>query len=87
MPVQRMGDVNTEGGVIMMGVPNVLVEGMPIATAFKPVASHGYGHYGALTTATQGSVICNGLPVTRMGDPDTCGDLRIGGAFTVLLGG
>lgn len=87
MPVQRMGDVNTTGGVIIMGVPTVLVEGMPIATAFMPVATHGYNHYGAVTTATQGTVICNGLPVVRMGDPDTCGDIRIGGAPTVLLGG
>lgn len=86
MPAQRLGDVNTEGGVIMMGNPTVLVEGRPIATFGMPVATHGYNHYGAITTATQATVLCGGIPVTRMGDPDSCGDIRIGGAFTVLVG-
>lgn len=86
MPVQRMGDSNTTGGIIMTGIPTVLVEGQPIATLGMPVSPHGYYHYGAVTTATQFGVFCMGMPVTRMGDPDSCGDLRIGGARTVFIG-
>jgi len=85
-PVQRMGDMNTSGGMIMEGEKSVMVEGFPIATAFMTVSPH-YNHYGMLTTATQYTVICNRQAVVKMGDPDTCGDIRVGGASTVLLGG
>jgi uncharacterized Zn-binding protein involved in type VI secretion len=86
MPVQRMGDSNAEGGIIMAGIPTVLVEGRPIATMGMPVAPHGYNHYGAVTTASQFGVFCMGMPVTRMADLDSCGDPRIGGALTVFVG-
>lgn len=86
MPVQRLGDSNTTGGIIMAGIPTVLVEGRPIAVMGMPVSPHGYNHYGAVTTASQFGVFCMGMPVTRMTDVDSCGDLRIGGAVTVFIG-
>lgn len=80
LPAQRMGDVNTSGGIIVAGIPTVLVEGLPIAVAGMPVTS------GGLTTPTQFGVFSMGIPVIRMGDPDTSGSLRVGGAMTVLVG-
>lgn len=86
MPVQRMGDVNTGGGAILMGIPNVLVNGLPIAVMGMPVSPHSYYHVGTVTVPTQFSVICNGMPVIKMGDVDSCGDMRLGGSLNVFVG-
>lgn len=70
----------------MTGDPTVTVEGVPIAVNGMPVSPHTYMHYGAVTTATQATVFCNGQPIIATGDPDSCGDVRVGGSTSVFVG-
>lgn len=92
--VQRVGDANVVGGVILTGSPSVLVNGRPIATLGSKVTPHPCcgakgcppTHCAALTTSTNYSVLVNGVPVTTSGDIDTCGHPRGIGSTTVLVG-
>ena len=91
MSVQRVGDVNIAGGVILTGVPTVLVNFRPIATAGSAVSPHppcpkGGIHCGALTTTKSPRILVNFKPITTSGTIDTCGHPRLTGSINVIAG-
>jgi uncharacterized Zn-binding protein involved in type VI secretion len=93
-PVQRVGDANAVGGVILKGDPSVLVDGRPIAIFGAAITPHpccgAKGcpplHCKAKTTTTTGDVLVGGKPVVVFGDVDTCGHKRVGGSTSVIVG-
>ena len=84
-PTARIGDANSGGGVVMMGVPTVLTTGRPTAVVGVPISPHDNKPV-HIAVAAMGNplVCCNGIPTNRMGDLDSCGHVRIMGAATVL---
>lgn len=72
--VGRVG-VDTAGGVLTSPlVPNVYVNGAPIAVEFTPVAPHGKGpHGGSFMTHGTSTVIAGGQYVSATGDIASCG--------------
>jgi uncharacterized Zn-binding protein involved in type VI secretion len=92
--VQRVGDQNTAGGVIVEGNPTVLINGRPVAVVGSKVTPHpccgAQGcpptHCAAVTTSTNATVLVGGLPIVLNGDIDTCGHPRIGGSLSVIVG-
>lgn len=92
--VQRQGDPNTVGGVILQGDPTVLINGRPVAVAGTRVTPHpccgAKGcppiHCSAVTTAKTATVLVSGIPVVINGDIDTCGHARISGSVDVIVG-
>jgi uncharacterized Zn-binding protein involved in type VI secretion len=90
--VQRMGDANSNGGVIKTGVKSVLVNNRPIAVIGLPVSAHVPcpiipKHCNAKTTiAIARSVRVNNRPVIVTGDNDTCSHMRVGGSTNVKVG-
>lgn len=93
--VQRVGDANAAGGIILTGDPTVLVNGRPIATVGSEVTPHPCcgakgcppTHCAALTTSTSFTVLVGGRPVCVTGDLDSCGHPRALGSFDVIIGG
>jgi len=93
-PMQRVGDFNSGGGIIVSGGhSNVLVNGRPAATPWAVVTPHiGCGkkkplHCLALTLPGSSTVKINGEPVIVTGVPDTCGHSRAGGSPNVVSAG
>ena len=92
--VQRVGDANAVGGVILVGDPTVLVNGRPIATLGATVSPHpccgALGcppiHCAAITTSKTPTVLVGGKPICVTGDIDTCGHPRAVGSFDVIVG-
>jgi len=91
--VERVGDANSAGGVIMSGDPSVLVNGQVIAIQGSPVSPHpccgrpGCGaHCAAVTTSSNFTVLINGIPVVLVGDVDTCGHPRATSSPDVFVG-
>jgi uncharacterized Zn-binding protein involved in type VI secretion len=92
--VQRVGDANQVGGVILEGDPTVLVNGRPVATIGDSVSPHfccGVPHCppihcSAETTATSATVLVGGKPICVTGDIDTCGHSRVLGSTNVIVG-
>lgn len=92
--VQRVGDANVVGGVILTGTASVLVNFRPIATLGAKVTPHpccgAKGcppiHCSATTTSTNSTVLVNGIPVVTTGDIDTCGHSRSIGSPDVFIG-
>jgi len=96
-PMQRVGDPNSGGGIIVSGGHrNVLINGRPAATPGAVVTPHiGCGkknlksllHCLALTLPGSSTVKINGTPVIVNGVPDTCGHSRAGGSPNVVSAG
>ena len=94
-PVQRMGDINSGGGVGILGHFNITVNGRPMLKFMSPVTPHpccGFPgceiHCFALAAFPGStSVTANGVPVLRDFDVDTCFHPRILGSFDVVCGG
>jgi len=96
-PMQRVGDPNSGGGIIVSGGHrNVLINGRPAATPGAVVTPHiGCGkknlksllHCLALTLPGSSTVKINGEPVIVTGVPDTCGHSRAGGSPNVVSAG
>ena len=92
--VQRVGDANSAGGIIIEGDSTVLVNGRPVATAGVSVTPHPCcgadgcppEHCAALTTSTSPTVLVGGIPICVTGDIDTCGDSRELGSTDVIVG-
>ena len=92
--VQRVGDANAVGGVILEGDPTVLVDGRPIAVLGASITPHPCcgakgcppTHCHAETTATTATILVGGKPVVVTGDIDTCGHTRVGGSESVIAG-
>jgi hypothetical protein len=94
-PVGRVGDKNAAGGVILTGVPTVLVNNRPIAVFGARVTPHPCCgkkgcppvHCSAKTTSKNFTVLAGGKPVVTVGDLDTCAHPRSGGSKDVIVGG
>ena len=70
--IQRVGDVNSAGGVIQNGEPTVLVNFRPVATMGSKVSPHppcpkGGIHCGASTTTKTPQILVNFKPITTSG--------------------
>jgi uncharacterized Zn-binding protein involved in type VI secretion len=90
-PIQRIGDSNTGGGIIVGGGQNsVLINGRPAAKPGQSVTPHlGCGkrapqHCRAKTTPTSSTVFANGSPLVLTGGKDSCGHGRTGGSPNVF---
>lgn len=92
--VQRIGDRNAAGGVILTGDPTVLVNGRPVAVIGASVSPHPCcgakgcppTHCAAKTTSNNPRVLVNGKPIITTGDLDTCAHPRSSGSFNVIVG-
>ncbi len=92
--VQRVGDQNSAGGLILRGDSTVLVNGRPIAIQNAPVSPHpccgAKGcppiHCNAQTQANTSEILVNGIPLIMTNDIDTCGHPRVGGSPDVVMG-
>ena len=95
MPLQvhRLGDANTGGGTII-AIPQssvfansllVCVDGS-IGTSHRPCSDsdiHCQGNW--VTTSGGQTVFAEGIPVNKMGDPDSCGHPRAAGSPNVFM--
>lgn len=88
--VQREGDLNAGGGIIIGGgVTSVKINGKPAATPGLLVAPHfpcgpkAPQHCIALTTGGARGVKVAGKPLLLTGNKDTCGHGRVGGSPNV----
>jgi uncharacterized Zn-binding protein involved in type VI secretion len=92
--VQRVGDKNSAGGLILRGDNTVLVNGRPIAVQNAPVSPHpccgARGcppvHCNAQTRSNTGEILVNGIPLILSNDTDTCCHARVGGSPDVMVG-
>lgn len=92
--VCRVGDKNSEGGVILNGDTSVLVNNRPVAILGSKITPHPCcgkkncppAHCAARTTTTNGTVLVNGKPIVTLGDKDSCGHTRVGGSSDVIVG-
>jgi len=83
--VQRVGDVNSGGGVITSGIGSVRVNGSPVSVDSSGVSLHPKKHL-PVTAGGVGSVRAGGSPINVAGNPDTCGHVRTGGSPNVSAG-
>jgi uncharacterized Zn-binding protein involved in type VI secretion len=92
--VQRVGDQNSAGGLILRGDSTVLVNGRAIAIQNAPVSPHPCCgrqgcppiHCNAQTQANNSEILVNGIPLIMTNDLDTCGHPRVGGSPDVMWG-
>jgi uncharacterized Zn-binding protein involved in type VI secretion len=92
--VQRVGDQDSAGGVILNGDNTVLINGRAVAIQGASVSAHPCcgqkgcppTHCNAKTQAKNSSVLVNGVPLVLTGDIDTCGHARAGGSADVTVG-
>lgn len=92
--VQRVGDQNTAGGVILKGDDSVLINGRAVATQGASVSPHPYcgqknrpqTHCNAKTQTNNSTVLVNGVPLSLADDKDTCDHSRAGGSPDVFVG-
>ena len=92
--VQRVGDQDSAGGVILNGDSTVLVNGRAVAIRGASVSPHPCCgrrgcppvHCSAKTQASNSTVLVNGVPIVLSSDVDTCGHPRSGGSPDVTVG-
>ena len=92
--MQRIGDRNSAGGVILNGDSSVLINGRAVAVQGASVSAHPCcgqrgcppTHCNAKTQANNSTVLVNGIPLVLNGDVDTCGHPRASGSPDVLVG-
>ena len=92
--IQRVGDRNTAGGVILNGDDTVLVNGRAVAIRGVSVSPHPCcgrkgcppTHCNAKTQASNSTVLVNGIPLIFTDDVDTCGHPRASGSPDVIVG-
>jgi hypothetical protein len=84
--VQRIGDRDTGGGIVMFGINSVRVNNRPVSVDGCTVSSHA-------SRPTHNPVTANGVKTVRVsnrpinvnGNPDTCGHARTGGSENVRI--
>ena len=92
--VQRVGDRNSAGGVILNGDNTVLINGRAVAIRGAGVSPHPCcgakgcppTHCNAKTQANTSTILVNGVPLIFTDDIDTCGHARAGGSPNVTIG-
>ena len=88
---QREGDSNTGGGVIN-SIPqsNTFCNGKLLSVDGSKGTGHPAGppHAAGVWSTANGNakVRCNGIPVNRQGDVDSCTHVRVGGSNNVNIG-
>ncbi len=93
-PAARMGDQTAHGGVIVLGMPTVLIEKKPAARVSDmhtcPMVTGVVPHVGGpILPPGSVTVLIGGLPAARVGDQCVCvgpPDVIAMGATTVLIG-
>ena len=95
-PAARMGDMTAHGGSIVLGLPTVLIGGMPAARLGDmhvcPMLTPGVPpipHVGGPVVLGSTGVLIGGMPAARMGDMLVCvgpPDTIAMGCMTVLIG-
>jgi uncharacterized Zn-binding protein involved in type VI secretion len=95
-PAARLGDMTAHGGSIVVGLPTVLIGGMPAARVGDmhvcPMLNPGTPpppHVGGPIMMGSPMVLIGGMPAARMGDMVTCAgppDTIMLGCMTVLIG-
>ena len=93
--VQRVGDQNSAGGLVINGDSTVLINGRPVAIQGSLVTPHPCCgkrgcppvHCSARTTSNTPTVLVNGKPIITLGALDTCNHTRVGGSPDVVVGG
>jgi len=93
----RLSDPCSHGGVVTLGLPTVLIGGMPAARATDlhvcPMLNPGVPpppHVGMPITMGAPTVLIGGMPAARMGDMAACAgppDTILMGCPTVMIGG
>lgn len=94
MPAARIGDMTAHGGAIVMGLPTVLIGGMPAARVTDmhvcPMVTVLVPHVGGPILPPGGiTTLIGGLPAARITDMAVCvgpPDVIALGCFTVLIG-
>jgi uncharacterized Zn-binding protein involved in type VI secretion len=93
-PAARMGDPTAHGGTIILGLPTVLIGGMPAARLGDmhvcPMVTGVVPHVGGPISLGSATVLIGGMPAARMGDLVMCTgppDTVMNGCPTVLIGG
>ena len=93
-PAARMGDPTAHGGTIILGLPTVLIGGMPAARLGDmhvcPMITALVPHVGGPISLGSATVLIGGQPAARMGDLVVCTgppDTVMNGCPTVLIGG
>jgi uncharacterized Zn-binding protein involved in type VI secretion len=87
--LSRKGDKNSAGGQLIRGASNVVCNGRPVALHVSKVSPHApWGkkhppHAASVTTDGSGTVICEGLPVVRVGTNTSCGHKIVQGSGDV----
>ena len=85
--VQRVGDVDSGGGVITSGVDSVRVNGIPVSVDGSGVSAHARRNsHRPVTAGGVGTVRAGGSPINVAGNADTCGHARTGGSSDVSAG-
>src|SRR5438270_2977421 len=95
MPAARIGDMTAHGGVIVMGLPTVLIGGMPAAGVADmhvcPMVTVLVPHVGGpILPPCAVTVLTGSMPAARVGDMAVCvgpPDVIALGSFTVLICG
>lgn len=82
--VVRGGDLC--GGAIIAS-SQILVNGLPVATAGNAVVSHGSSPHDAATLVAGGNIRANGLSIAGQGSLATCGDSCIASQGNVRISG
>jgi len=86
--IQRVGDVNSGGGVITNTPQStVTIAGIPIALTGSTGTGHGTGIHaaGAWQCVGTSNITINGINVIITGDIDTCGHVRLDGGSKVTI--
>jgi len=85
--VQRVGDVDSGGGVITGGVDSVRVNGIAVSVDGSGVSAHARKNsHRPVTAGGVDSVRAGGSPINVAGNADTCGHARTGGSSDVSAG-
>jgi uncharacterized Zn-binding protein involved in type VI secretion len=90
----RQGDATSHGGVIVGGLPTVLINGRPVARVGDfvscPQVTGTVPHVGGPISTGSSTVLIGGLPAARAGDQNIetgASSVIVGGSSTVLIGG
>jgi uncharacterized Zn-binding protein involved in type VI secretion len=79
MPGVTRMSIDTAGGQLVQGSPNVIINGQPAVRLNDAVAGHGLGpHANPVMAMGLATVIVNGLPICRQSDQATCGHAATG---------
>ena len=94
-PASKLGDMVLHPAhtpaVIMVGSPNVLINGTPASTLGAMVSVHcllswPFPCHPSSIASGSGTVLVNGKPLTRMGDKSGCGGIVMQWSPNVIAG-